>query len=137
MAITSISTNGRKAILDALLGLCDVGSGSNRGDIRFTTAGGTQTGLLDESQSQPTQIPMFNIPASDTFAGLNGLPLWDDSCDGGLTTLAEFRDRDDNVVFKCSVSATGGGGDIVFNSNNWTATDPVELTNFYVSMPAS
>jgi hypothetical protein len=72
----------------------------------------------------------FGAASSGTIT-LAGVPLSDSSADGTGTAIAfKFVDFADTEVFRGSVTATSGGGDIELTSTSITATDTVTITSF-------
>jgi hypothetical protein len=118
----------RNARLDAINTLLNAGSGAATLKIYDGTrpaTGGTATTLLGTLT--------FSDPASTgaasgvlTFSAITQ----DSSADAtGTATWARAADSAGNFVFDCSVTATGGGGDIQLNTTSITIGGPISITS--------
>lgn len=108
----------RNAAVDLVCGLIDAGSAA--GKLVFLTSGDVEVATLTFSD------PAFGAAVAGvaTAATITS----DNSATGGTIAKANITDSDDNVVFACSVTATGGGGDIELNSVVVSATQEVSVT---------
>jgi hypothetical protein len=116
----------RTAIANLVVDLLDVGSGP--GTIEFQTAGGAEVATLTFSD------PAFGAAASGT-ATASAITA-DTNATGGTIAKAVLQDSDGNDVILCSVTATGGGGDIEMSSVVISAGQTVSLTSLTYSAPA-
>lgn len=134
-----ISTAARNAMCDALVDLLDAGVGA--GTLKTYTASqpagpgtaiSTQTLLATLTYSDPA----FGAAASGVATAS---AITDDSSADATGTAAWARSLDSNglAVFDCQITATGGGGDLTFNTVSFTAGDAVSITSFTISVPAS
>lgn len=123
MALTH-QTAARDAMVDALTALVDVGGA---GTIQISTTEDDYVGaeLL-------AQIPFGGTAfgaSSGGVATVNGLPLNDPSADGtGTALFMRVIDGGTTEIFKGTVTATSGGGDLELTSTSITATEQVNLT---------
>lgn len=123
---TSLRTARAQKIIDAI----DAGTGA--GKIKFYTGTRPATGAAITSQTLLGTVPL-NDPCG---AAANGAIAWDvdpvpedASADNtGTAAWARLLDSDDNFVADCSVTATGGGGDITLNSTAIVAGGPIRIT---------
>jgi len=60
----------------------------------------------------------------------------DSSATGGTAALFKFQDRDNGEVFRGTVTATSGGGDIELSSVSVGVGDTVSITSFTYSASA-
>ena len=130
MAVT-LTTAARNAACNAIVDLIDAGAGA--GNLILYLANGTT-----EVATLALNDPAFGS-ASTGVATLDVDPaVTDASATGSETaaTVAIFKDSDATEVLRCSVSATGGGGDIVLTNNVIAATETVTITALTVTVPA-
>lgn len=120
MAVTH-STAARNAIADAAVDLLDAGTTDASGDLEIRTSGDVEVATLTLSN------PAFGAASS---AVATAATITDDtSATGGTAAKAALRDRDNTDVILCSVTATGGGGDIELSSVSIGAGDTVSITS--------
>lgn len=122
-----LATTVRNARLNAIRDAADAGAGA--GLIRIydgsrPATGGTATTLLAElTLSDPC------APAAAggvlTLSAINADPSANAT---GTATWARIVDSAGTFVFDCSVSATGGGGDIQLNSTSVSTGVQVQIT---------
>lgn len=122
---TTLPTSTRDGICDYVVDLIDAGAGP--GTLVFLTSGDVEVATLTFSSTA------FGDSSSGT-ATANTITD-DTSATGGLTTKAELRDSDNNVVLTCSVGTSGE--DINLTNNNIGAGVTVGLTSLTVTVPAS
>lgn len=121
MSITN-STAAKNAACDAVVDLLDSGAGAN-GTLEILDTDGT------------TVLVTFNLPspafgsASDGDAEANAITDASASASG---TAASYRakDTDGNVVWTGSVTATGGGGDMILDNTSINAGQNVSITSW-------
>jgi hypothetical protein len=92
------------------------------------TSGGTAVATLTFSN------PAFGS-ASSGVATASAITQ-DSSAAGGTAAKAELRQGGATPVVLCSVSATGGGGDIQLNNATITAGQTVSITSLTYTAPA-
>src|SRR4029077_18962003 len=98
------------------------------GKIVMQTSGGTTVATLTFSN------PAFGA-ASSGVATASAITA-DSSAVGGTVAKAEFRQGGGTAIVLCSVTATGGGGDITLNSVVISAGQQVSITNLTYTAPA-
>lgn len=118
----------RNARLDAINTLLNAGSGAATLKIYAGTrpsTGGTATTLLGTLT--------FSDPAASAASGgvLTFSAITQDaSADAtGTATWARAADSAGTFVFDCSVTATGGGGDIQLNTTSIVIGGPISITS--------
>lgn len=128
MALTALSTTARNAACDAVVDLLDGGT------IQLQTSGDTEVATLTFGSpafgAAAAGVATANAIAQD--AGAAGGTI--DATDGLVVRAAGTGDP---VVFKGSMSTTGGGGDGEISSLVIGATDVVSCSAFTVTMPAA
>lgn len=115
----------RNAIADLVVDLIDAGAGA--GTIEFQTAGSVEVATLTFSD------PAFGAASGGTAAA--SAITADASATGGTIAKAVVKDSNGTEVFSCSVTATGGGGDIELNSLVVSAGQQVSLTSLTYTAP--
>ena len=79
------------------------------------------------------QDPAFGASSSGTIT-LAGTPLEDSSADAsGTAAKFRFRDSDDTEIFRGTITATGGGGDVEIDNTSIAVGQIVRLTSFTYS----
>jgi hypothetical protein len=125
MAVTH-PTTVRSAIADLVVARID--AGASAGTLVFQTSGDVEVATCT-----------FNDPAFGSAASgvATANTITDDSSATG-GTIAKARAFDSNAVevFACSVTATGGGGDIELNSVVISAGQQVGVTALTYTAPA-
>jgi hypothetical protein len=97
------------------------------GKIIMQTSGGTTVATLTFSN------PAFGA-ATSGVATASAITA-DSSAVGGTVAKAEFRQGGGTAIVLCSVTATGGGGDITLNSVVISAGQQVSITNLTYTAP--
>ena len=118
MAVTH-PTAVRNAIADIVVDGLDAGAGP--GTLKFQTAGSVEVATLTFSD------PAFGAAAS-AVATANAITS-DTSATGGTITKAVLQDSDGVDKILCSVTATGGGGDIELSSVVVSAGQTVSVSS--------
>ena len=98
------------------------------GKIVMQTSGGTTVATLTFSN------PAFGA-ASSGVATASAITS-DTSAVGGTVAKAEFRQGGGTAIVLCSVTATGGGGDITLSSVVVSAGQTVSITSLTYTAPA-
>lgn len=124
MALTHV-TAVRNALANACVDLVDAGSGDANGDLVIMTSGDVEVATLACAN------PAFGAASSGT-ATANAIAD-DTSATGGTAAKFKFQDRDNGEVFRGSVTATGGGGDIELDNVTVGAGVTVSMTSFTYS----
>lgn len=125
MAVTH-PTAVRNAIADLVVDRIDAGAGA--GTLEFQTSGDVEVATLTFSD------PAFGAASSAT-ATASAITA-DSSATGGTIAKARAKDSTGTEVFACSVTATGGGGDIELNSVVVSAGQQVSVSSLTYTAPA-
>lgn len=129
MAI-KISTGARNAACNAIVDLLDAGAGAATLQIR---TGSAPTNPSDSDSGTLLATLTFSDPAfgSSSTGVATADPITSDSSADATGTAAHFRvkDSDGNVIFQGTVTVTGGGGDITFNTVSFVAGGTVSMTS--------
>lgn len=131
MAIT-LETDTRNAACDAIVGLVDDGAGA--GTLELKSADSPVAGT-NEVATLTFSDPAFGNAAAGVAT--NNTITDDSNAAGGTAATFTIFDSDSNSIFRGSVTATGGGGDIEISSVAIGASDTVEVSSLTVTMPAS
>jgi hypothetical protein len=115
----------RTGIADFVVDQLDIGP---PGKIAMLTSGGVVVATLTFGN------PAFGNAASGV-ASSNAITA-DTNAVGGTIAKAELRQGGGTAIVLCSVTATGGGGDIQLNSVVISAGQQVSLTSLTYAAPA-
>ena len=127
MALTHV-TAVRTVLADACVDRIDLGSTDAQGDLVIMTSGDVEVATLACSN------PAFGAAASGTATAS---AISDDtSATGGTAARFKFQDRNNGEVFRGSVTATGGGGDIELDNVTVGAGVTVSITSLTYSASA-
>ena len=128
MAVTH-PTATRNGIADYVVDSLDSGAGSpSNGTLQMQTAGSVEVATLQFG------VPAFGAASGGT-ATANAITS-DTNADGGTVTKAILRNSSATTIISCSVTATGGGGDIEISSTAVGAGDTVSMSSLTYSAPA-
>lgn len=141
----TLTTAAQNAACDAIVDLMDGGTGNDSGRIRFTTDSDAVT-VATFGANEGVRGPGAGAGSSTAFGAagavnpgeaiLNNVPIEDTSADAsGTVTEAHFENRDNTEVWQCNVGTSGT--DITMPDNVVTATEPVRITAYTVTVPAS
>lgn len=120
MALTHV-TAVRNGMADYVVDLIDVGATDPQGDLVFMTSGDVEVATLAMTN------PAFGAAAAGTATAA---AITDDSsATGGTVALFKIQDRNNAEVFRGTVTATGGGGDIELTSVVIGAGSTVSMTS--------
>jgi hypothetical protein len=128
MALTH-TTAVRNVLADATVDAIDAGATDTTGDLIIMTSGDVEVATLTW-----TATPAFGAASGGT-ATMNAIND-DTSATGGTAALFKFQNRDNVEIFRGTVTATGGGGDLTLSSTSVGATDTVSITSFTYSASA-
>lgn len=131
MALTHINTTVlvRNGLANYVVDLLDAGVTDTTGDLIIMAAADAVVATLTW-----TATPAFGAAAGGT-ATMNAIN--DDTNAAGGTAIAfKFQDRDNNEIFRGTVTATSGGGDIELSSTAIGVGDTVSITSFTYSSSA-
>lgn len=114
----SIRDDAERAALDSILTLVNGGSGDSSGDFELLTAGSSSLATLPFSATAFGASTSGGGIATATSNAItnSGTPT------PGTIGLGRFRDKANSAVVSFSISAGGGGGDMI-------VTDPVIPSN--------
>ena len=126
MAITHV-TGVRNSLANLVVDAIDLGSADSQGDLVIMTSGDAEVATLT------FQNPAFGAAGSGT-ATANAITS-DTSATGGTAALFKIQDRDNAEIFRGTVTATGGGGDIELSSVSIGASDTVAISSFTYTAP--
>lgn len=115
----------RNALANLVVDAIDAGAAA--GYLSFQTSGDVEVARL------PMSDPAFGA-ASSGVATASAITS-DTNADGGTVAKAKFFDSDDTEVFSCSVTASGGGGDIELSAVVVTAGQTVAMTSLTYTAP--
>lgn len=124
MAVTH-PTAVRNLIADLVVDQLDLNTPP--GKLVFQTAGGAAVATLTFSN------PAFGSSATGTATA--SAITSDTNAVGGTTTKAELRQGNATAIVLCSVTNTGGGGDIQLSSTVISAGQTVAVTSLTYSAP--
>tara|TARA_R100001086_G_scaffold245696_1_gene176939 strand:+ start:538 stop:924 length:387 start_codon:yes stop_codon:yes gene_type:complete len=122
MSLTHV-TAVRNALADEVVDRIDVGTADTEGDIEIQDSGNSTLCVIDLAN------PAFGA-ASSGVATAQSLPV-EGTCTGaGDADHFLVRDRDNAEIFRGTVTATGGGGDMQLSSVTLAVDDVVRLNTF-------
>lgn len=133
-----ISVSLRNAALGAVAGVIDGPSGT--GKIEFYT--GSVAGSFGSAPAGtklatcPFGFPAFASASAGSMAA-NAITADDDADASGTVGCFVIRDHSNNIVMDGTCTATGGGGDITFDSTTITLNATVAVTSLTLSQPQS
>ena len=122
MAVTHPVTATRNGIADYVVDQLDGGT------LIFYAADGTT-----EVATLTFGTPAFGAAAAGV-ATANAITQ-DSSATGGTTTIANLTTSGASEIVECSVTASGGGGDIELCTNVVAATDTVSVSSLTYTAP--
>lgn len=125
MAVTH-PTAVRNAVADLVVDRIDAGAGA--GTLEMQTSGDVEVATLTFSD------PAFGA-ASSGVATASAITS-DTNATGGTIAKARAKDSTGTEVFACSVTASGGGGDIELSSVVVSAGQTVAVTSLTYTAPA-
>lgn len=125
MAVTHPSAV-RTAVADLVVDRVDAGAGA--GTLEFQTSGDVEVATLTFSD------PAFGAAVTGTATA--SAITSDTNATGGTIAKARLKDSTGTEVCACSVTATGGGGDIQLSSVVVSAGQTVSVTSLTYTAPA-
>lgn len=125
MAVTH-PTAVRNSIADHVVDKIDAGTGA--GTLEFQTSADAEVATLTFTD------PAFGAASGGTATA--AAITKDSSATGGTIAKARAKDSDANEVFACSVTGTGGGGDIELGSVVVSAGQEVSMSSLTYTAPA-
>lgn len=109
------------------------------GKIRFYT--GSQPASANDAPTG-TLLAESVLPDPAWGAAVNGVktlndPVSDTVDTAGVVGWARILDGDNVTILDCSVSASGGGGDLIVSNTNLAVGQPIDIqNNVTLTMPA-
>jgi hypothetical protein len=124
----------RDGMADTVVDAIDVGTADANGDLEIAVLADFVTVLSTIQLANPA----FGAGGAVVTgrADANGLPLEDASAvGGGNAGVFRTRSRDNTEIFRGTVTATGGGGDMQLSSIAIANGDAVRLNTFTYTSP--
>lgn len=118
----------RNDIADLVVDKIDSGSVNTYGKIAFLAADSSLIANLEFAN------PAFQAASAGT-ATANAI-RGDSDCNPGTVTLFVVRSRDSDDIFTGSVTATGGGGDIILSSTAIGDGDTITISSLTYTSPS-
>ena len=116
MAVTHPTTSIRNGMCDHVVNQLD------NGTIEIQTSGAVALATMNLGASA------YDAAVGGVAAASN-VPLEDTNANAGTAAQAQQKAAASTVIIQCSVTATGGDGDIQLSSINFSAGDTVRLTS--------
>ena len=130
MALTH-TTAVRNAAADAVVDLIDAGTTDATGDLVLMTSGDVEVATLAMTN------PAYGAAGAVVAGRADSATISDDTnATGGTLALFKVQDRDNTEIFRGTVTATGGGGDIEASSVTVAAADTVQCSALNYSASA-
>lgn len=131
-----IGTDTRNAAADAIAGMVDGGSGAGTIEIR-TGAPPTNPGDADSGTLLATLTFADPSFASASTGVITANSITSDSNVDATGTAGHFRikNSDGTVIGQGTVTATGGGGDMTFNTVSFIAGGTASMTSLTITVP--
>ena len=129
MAIT-LASNTRNVATNSIVDLIDLGTLNPTGSINIYTSG-LSTLLVTLNFSNPAYANSFNGVATGNPV-TNGVALT-----SGVASVFTVVDRDGTEIFRGTVTATGGGGDIELSSISIATSQIVSVNSSTFAIPAT
>lgn len=127
MALTH-ATVVRNTLADAIDTAVNAGTTNPNGQVVIMTSGDVEVATLNMSN------PAFGAAAS---GAITAAAISDDtSATGGTAALFKVVDRDGTEVYRGTVTATGGGGDMELSTVTIGAGDTVSISSFVYTASA-
>ena len=130
-----VHTNTRNAIVNAVLGLLDADVGASKAEIR---SGSQPAAATDAASGTLLATVVFADPAGTVSAGVLTFtdPAAVTAVAAGTATWARLLDNSGDTILDCTVSATGGGGELQLATVSITVGLSVDVTAFSITAPA-
>lgn len=125
MSVTH-DTAMRNTLADAVDNRINTGAGTAKLRLRAST-----TTIVDFDLSDPA----FGSASSGTIT-LNSVPIAATAAASGVVDNAQLLDQDGVAAVACSVTGTGGGGDIEVSNPNIASGQDCSLESLTYSAPA-
>lgn len=127
MALTHV-TSVRNTLADAIDTACNAGSTNSAARLIIMTSGDAEVATLNMAD------PAFGAASSGAITA--GTISDDTNATGGTAALFKIQDKDNNEVYRGTVTATGGGGDLELSSTSISAGDTVSISSLVYTASA-
>lgn len=127
MALTH-TTAVRNILADAIDTACNTGSTNATARLIIMTSGDAEVATLNMSN------PAFGAASSGAITA--GTISDDTNATGGTAALFKIQDRNNTEIYRGTVTATGGGGDLELSSVTIGAGDTVSITSLVYTASA-
>lgn len=126
MAITLNDTTLKNTIGDAVIARLNAGTTNATGRLVFQTSGNSNLSINT----------LTNPPAGSFSSGTVTFSAIANATISATGTVAKFlaQNRDATTIFTGTVTVTGGGGDIVFNTVSWTSGDTASISSLTLTV---
>ena len=138
MAVISVATAARNAMVDSVVALIDADAGAGTVKIydgtrptNANTAVGAQVLLATVALATTS----FGAASSGTATATD--PASVNAVASGTASWFRVADNSGDTVFDGDVTATGGGGTMTLSTTAVTSGSPVDITSFTITAPAS
>lgn len=138
---TRLPNASQQAAADAVVDRADLGSGTATGKLRLYT--GTQPADADSAANGTLLVeidlanPAFGAANTSGVAALASTPRAGTGAAAGSAQSFRIVNRDGTTVVDGSVSASGGGGDLVLDNTSIAIGQSVSITSLTYTHPAS
>lgn len=120
------STAAKNAALDAAVDLVDIGTTNPNGRLVVMTSTDTTIAELDLAD------PAYGAAAAGTKTLLS-VPISDTAVIDGVAALFKVVDKDENEIFRGTISIVGGGGDAEIDDPNVVTGDTIRLNSHTIT----
>ena len=135
--VVKLADQSMQAGTDGIVDQLDAGSVNTRGSLRLYT--GAQPA---EADTEPTGLlveldfpnPAFGAATTSGVATANATVSGTASATGTALSAAYF-DRDRNILWNCTVTASAGGGDLEITNTSITTGDVVAVSSLTFTTP--
>lgn len=138
MAVISVATAARNAMVDAVVALIDADAGA--GTVKIydgTRPTNANTAVTTQTLLATVDLATTSFGASSSGTATATDPASVNAVASGTATWFRCADNTGDVVFDGDVTATGGGGTMTLSTTAITSGSPVDITAFTITAPAS
>ena len=130
-----VNTPTRTAIVAAVLAQLDADAGPSKAEIR---SGSQPAAATDAASGTLLATVVFADPAGTVANGVLTFtdPAAVTAVAAGTATWARLLDNSGDTILDCTVSATGGGGELQLATTSITVGLSVDITAFSITAPA-
>lgn len=134
-----LATIGQNAACNAFVALVDAGSTNTTGRILFYTGSQPATPQTTASGTLLATIsfnnPSFGSSSNGSSSMTTGTQVQGSVSTSGTPGWFRITDRNNNAVCDGSVTASGGGGDMTFDSVTWVSSGNVAINSITITFP--